>query len=396
MQPMQRFDSIEGLHSKEPVGAVLTIGRKGTSGAPVETDRFFIVQPSEGDDRVRAQHPAFAAFNGAKPEARQSITCALVHAEMEDSWLHYLRAQVLGGDWPTHPQMKPACQGDGKTALRLYAVGKDGAPDDYREIPCPNDLCEFRQGNVKKCKPFGRLYFRPIWKDGSPLPTPLMKWTTASWNNVAAVKGFFEHVEHQAEQLGLGDYTLYGLPFTITLGKKKKPQQGRAFPVITITPAMDLIAFFMAQRRQLLEAGAGPLALSAGNRDVEEVEAESSDYQAIVPGLPGEVIDVEARVVEPAPDTGEPVVEAPTNPVAAASPQAERPESNGVKLLSGVEVRNLRTIANSAELDADEIAARITGSGLERSPADEFQAIAREIKRLAVEAHAKAKKGGRR
>lgn len=283
------YSRIDGLLPREPVGAVLTIGKKGPSGAPVETDRFFFVSPQEAENRVRPPHPGFKAFNEAEPQHRQQIRGNLVHADRADAFEYHLSAQVLGEAWPqfpkAHPARRPICTGDGVRATRFYGIAEGGA-EDWREIECPNERCAFRQGDNKACKPFGRIYFRPRWPEGSKLPTPLVKLTTHSWNSISSLVGFFDHVREQAENLRLLDWSLYGLPFLLTLSRKSQPGRQRAFPVLSISPETDLIRFFLAQRRDLIEAGAEPRLLYSGARD----EAESSpdeverDSRTIRPG----------------------------------------------------------------------------------------------------------------
>ena len=51
------YDHIVGLQSREPVGAVLTIGRKGAKGQPIENDRFHIVSPLEETREHEAGQP---------------------------------------------------------------------------------------------------------------------------------------------------------------------------------------------------------------------------------------------------------------------------------------------------------------------------------------------------
>lgn len=436
----QRFHGISGLAEREPVGAVLTIGRKGPGGAPTDNDRFWIVSRHE-QNGVRPLHPAFAAFNGAAPARRQTISGNIVHADPADAAEWRLSAMQLGGEWPNHPQRKPACEGDGVRARRLYAIGRDGEPDDYREIPCPNELCEFRQGNAPKCKPFGRIYFRPrwnkAWEDGG-FPTPLMLWANHSWNSTDSLAGFFRHVEHQAEQLGLERWSVYGLPFTLTLGRKTKPQEKRSFPVVSITPDCDLIDFFQAQRARL-EAAGGRLMLAAGARDPEEVEAAARDSIAITPGIPGEWLDAEgagvsAAVEQPAtmassrgPSDDDSVVvdvefvehedgfrELKMTPAGGSSRELgsdddgreELPKPDDgtkdasaapaeVTLISATSAHNLRLAASSAGLDADAIAAEFSGSGLAGTPIDFESQIFAAIKQRAAAA-AKPSARGRR
>lgn len=285
------YSKIEGLRPREPVGAVLSIGRKGPSGAPQDTDRFWIVSPQEANG-VRPLHPGFEHYNKADPEKRLQIRGNLVHAMREEAFGYYLSAQVLGQEWPafpgTHPARRPICTGDGIKATRFYGLKPDGS-DDFREIECPNEKCQFRQGDTKVCRPFGRLYFRPLWKEGSSAQTPLMKLATHSWNTIQNLVGFFDHVESQAKNLGLTLWTLYGLPFVLTLARKTQPGRKRAFPVLTISPECDLIQFFLIQRRDLLAAGS-TLALPVGATSVEETDPEvvDADSRAIRPGGPVE------------------------------------------------------------------------------------------------------------
>ena len=303
---MTHYDGIEGLQPRLPLGAALTVGVKGASGAPTQTDRFHFVSPHdsmEGKHRVRPLLPQFAAFNGADASKRQMIRANLIHSTRAEAFAYHLRAQQLGGKWPNHPQKRPACTGDGRKATRFYG----DTPDDFREIDCPNELCEFRQGNVKACKPFGQLLFRPRWADGSTLPTPLTKLTTGSWYSVAALLGFFDHVEDQARQLGIEAYSLYGLPFSIQLTFKSKPQAQQRFPVLAFSPEVDLVQFFLAQREQLDRIGGhAPLALPAVALTDDEMRSPDvlASDAALISGpiskpanAPDEAID--AEVVPP-------------------------------------------------------------------------------------------------
>lgn len=261
--PLRRYEGIEGLTPRDPIGAVLTVGTKGPKGNPTETDRFYFKVADSvkvGDQLTKPLHPGFAAFNSAEATHRQTIAGNLVHATEAEAFHYALSAQVLGPSWKAfpnaHPNRLPICSGDGTKATRLYGIGTDGK-EDWREIDCPNERCEYRLGKVKPCKPSMRFLFRPRWKAGSPLPTPLTLLLSHSWNTAARFLGFFRHVTEQARHLGLSDFSLYGLPFVLTLAYKTKPSEASRFPVISISPDADLIAFFLAQREQLRQIGAG-------------------------------------------------------------------------------------------------------------------------------------------
>jgi hypothetical protein len=249
---------IEGLRPKEPVGAVLTIGTKGSNGAPTDRDRFYIKVPDSADGE-RIQHPAFGAFNTAAPEHRTNVRGVLVHATEPECFEWHRKAQKLqcaesGQPFRNHSKL-PACTGDGRKASRLVLL--EGGGIQHAEIPCPNDLCKFaQQPNPRTppaCKPWARLLFQPIWRDGSKLPTPLMKFTTQSWHTISALVGFFEHIREQAGHLGIANPSLFGLTFEMTLTTKTSPEAKTKFPVVRFSPTMQVQAFLMAQAASVQE-----------------------------------------------------------------------------------------------------------------------------------------------
>ena len=288
---MTTYDHIEGLSGREPVGAVLRIGKKGPKGNPIDNDRFYICQTQMGDDGRRPEHPSFKPFNKAQSV---SIRANIVHATVADAWNHHRRAQVLGPAWKqwpkAHPNMRPICEGDGVKATRLYGIGEDGV-EDWQEIDCPNNLCEFSE----RCPPMSRLYFRPRFPNHPELPLPLMKWASKSWNSSANVKGFFEYVDAQAHQIGLADYSLFGLPFILELAKKKQASKGRSFPVVSMSPDCDLIEFFVGQRARL-EAAGGSVPQLVGATSEEEgvpiIDVDAVDLEPGTVGVPGDQSDL--------------------------------------------------------------------------------------------------------
>jgi hypothetical protein len=281
-QPMsEQLSGIAGLKPREPVGAVLTIGHKSPKGFPTDTDRFFIVLPQE-ENGVRAPHPSFAAFNEAAPELRRTIRGVLIHGAQADCFEQHLKAQVLN---KAHPNKRPACVGDGMNAVRWMGRGLD----DFQAIPCPNDKCEFRQRVGDKptpCKPWMRFLFRPRWAEGSKLPVPMMKLTSGSWHNASAFLGFFEHIRTQARALGVENPTLYGLPFVITLAKKKRrgDEGGRAFPILTISPDGDLQEFLILQHQRYQQLASAPRPLALTDREELSDDVVAADYRTVNPG----------------------------------------------------------------------------------------------------------------
>ena len=91
------FQGIAGLdgNGNQPWGAVVTIGEKGPSGAPTNTDRFFIKKPQAETTEfrgrsglVRRNHPDFEKFNQFDDlRWRQTIRFNIVHAvHLRDEW----------------------------------------------------------------------------------------------------------------------------------------------------------------------------------------------------------------------------------------------------------------------------------------------------------------------
>lgn len=287
----ERYTSIAGLQPKEPIGAVLSVGRKtadGTRIQPKTTDRFWLVMPDMANG-VRDLHPAFRAFNslgewegdqdGAKREAeramRRSVRGMLVHVTRAECFEHHLKAQRLPRH-DTHPNDIPTCVGDGAQATR-WVKGE------FRSIVCPNEACEFRQGEATPCKPWMRLLFRIEWPDGNPLPKPLVKLTSRSWNSTAAFLGLFGEIERRAKALGLERYSLAGLRILITLSKKtSRKGGGRAFPVLRPSIDMDLEAFLFAQHQRFQTIGGAPIA-ALTDRAEQDPAVVAADLVTISP-----------------------------------------------------------------------------------------------------------------
>lgn len=344
MRAMPHYEGIDGLRPRMPLGAALSVGIKGPSGAPTNTDRFYFVSPydsAEGKFRVRPQLPQFAAWNEAEPAARRLVRGNLLHARREECFEYRLRAQVLTSKWPAHPQKLPACTGDGDRATRYYG----DTPDDFREIACPNELCEFRQGSVKLCKPFAQLLFRPRWENGERFPSPLTKLTTGSWNSVSALAGFFKYIDDQARQFGLESYSLFGLPFSLQLTMRTKPQAQQRFPVLAISPDCDLIQFFAAQRRNISELGGDLKSLPA-------VALTDPEMQS------AEVLASDAAMI-----AGEPISK-PSNVGPVIEAEEVKP---GTDALSREAVQRIKRAAQSKGMNREELERRIGGK-LEDAP----------------------------
>jgi hypothetical protein len=313
---------IAGITPREPIGAVLRIGRKNPDrGQPEMNDQFFIVEPHQSplmvqrggksvDVGQRRPHPDFAFYNSLPADKRRTFYGMLVHATEAEAGDWRYNAMELPGTmpkkdggvaWPKVPGFKgAACSSeDGRTASRLYGIGEKGELD-YREIPCPNKACEFQQRfsslpkGVKNppCGSYGRLYFMPRWKaadyEMEEVPRfqrPPMKWITGSVGSVANLIGFFDSLAAFVDQ-GLrrqpGEIGYYGVPFVLRLGMSTNPKEKTRFPVVRVTPDGEFADFFMGREQQLRMAGAGELKLIAtAATDPDEIEV-----------LPEDIIDV--------------------------------------------------------------------------------------------------------
>lgn len=266
--------SIKGLEGREPVGAVVSIGIKEKQrGFPTETDRWHIVNPKE-ESGIRHLHPGFASFNSAAPEKRKVIRGNIVHANRDECFEYHLKAQVLPNR-KAHPDRRPACVGNGITAERW----EGGEADEFMQIKCLNERCEFRQTKPPACKPFSRFLFRLRWPDGVAFPTPLVKFTTGAWSSTANLVGFFDYIENTAKQLGMSNYSLFGFPFILSLQYQTKPSAQSRFPVVHISPEEDPVAFFMRQRADIAQLQQAGNVLSL--EDMQDVDEVFGDVQSI-------------------------------------------------------------------------------------------------------------------
>lgn len=305
-QPLQ---GIAGLEGSAPVGAVLTVGKKKPSGAidPASTDRYWIKLPQPADKNIRPLHPLFGAFNSHEnTRLRQTVTGHLIHGSLEEVAAWKLAAYDLSHKLGQNPvSRRPHCEGDGVQAVRYAGVDGDGK-EIFNAIECPNELCPFRMGPQKACKPSASLYFRLSWPKAT-MPEIFTRFTTGSWYTAANLKGFVEYVEDQARNLGISPAPVYGLPIRLTLTRKTIPGKSRSFPVTHFEPDCDLVQFFLAYRRNLEAAGGHlQLAPAASAGDPDELTERDADHFDMEPGAldaPAAVADVvdAEEVPEPSP-----------------------------------------------------------------------------------------------
>jgi hypothetical protein len=236
------YTEIAGVEGREPVGAVLSVGtRKSATAAPSDRDRFFLKLPKIDGTKTRPDHPSFVAFNTAPPEKRRVVQAVVVHAQREQWCTSGLMHYAVKGD-PT-PNARPWCTGDGERATRW-----DRKAGEYRDIVCPHERCEYRQGQSAACKPVLRVLFQPVWAPGSPLPTPLCELDSHSWHSTSNMAGMIRHVEEQARHLGVPDgWSWYGFRFSIHLTEQTSRERQSRFPVLRFTPEISVQSFLLAQ-----------------------------------------------------------------------------------------------------------------------------------------------------
>lgn len=269
-----RPTGLPGITGRPPVGAVLSVGIKGPSGAPTEKDRFHIVSPHADAQDRRQPLPEYLPFNSAAPERRRSIMGTIAHDRWSDCYEDRYRCQS-GRGLQSHPKRDAACMGDGTLAQRW-----DGR--DYQDIPCPGEKCEFRQGDKAPCKPWMRFLFQLQWRRADvTMPAPLVKFTSGSWNTIAAFRGFQADLEAAAQALDFGGFSLLGMPIQLQLTERTNRERKSRFPVVTISRLCDPLAFFRAQVESRAAFAAMPrvagLLHDAGDTD-------GGDYRAHMPG----------------------------------------------------------------------------------------------------------------
>lgn len=280
---MKHPEGIDGLTGREPIGAAVSIGIKhGSRGFPIETDKFHIVSPRDVDG-VRPYLEAFAFFNNAKPELRKTLKGMLMHKGRDGAFVHRLTMHIFPKGAPAprgHPNKRPVCEGDGHVAVRWM---QDEEGQEFTNIRCPNRQCEYRLTEPPSCKPFAQLLFRLRWSKPD-LPTPLVKFTTRSWETTANLLGFFEALETAARELQVPNPTLYGYPFTLNVIERTKVQRKARFPVVVVTPDIDPVEFFYTQRQRLNELQAPPSVEALPDLRVQDDETVYEDIRSVEVG----------------------------------------------------------------------------------------------------------------
>lgn len=359
---MKRLQGIAGLNKRDPYSVLVRAGHKTQPrGAVRDNDRYFILSRSfiklkspMAGGYAAYMHPLddrFKLFNEGKPESQMSLSGNLIFSTRKECELAGLAARELpnrGGSTPEGGGVygKPkngdlACFGDGKTAQRFNGDDANGSPT-YITIRCPDMKCIFRRlGEAKVCGPLSVLKFLLRWPQGSPYhnvegATVYAKFQAWSWDTVEELAGFFSHVDEQAARYGLnpGEWSWYGLPFTMALSMHVRPHKevinyrgektrGTRNPVSTFSPG-DLPQFFEFARERHQHQLANPSSVALLTAGEDATAAEVGEALAMLtPGsdLPAEVAVppdlqpeapevVDAEVVEEAPSASRPLAAA--------------------------------------------------------------------------------------
>jgi hypothetical protein len=324
-EPQDELCARMGVDAREPVGAVLRVGRKDPrTGNPTDNDKFFVVSPQttqreyakKSGEAYRAPHRElhtdFRSYNEATGTQRTVFRGVLVGTGRAQCFrVRYATNKPLGAPYPAHPDFRPSCSSDDAiTARRLYYVtanGKlpssvrrvtDGVPEDetWGELSCPAESCPFRGGDTPRCAVQSWLYFMPRWVGkgtGGYMPESLMRFHTSSGNTTGHILGFFQQTDAWARDMGLESYSLIGLPFTLSLAMVHSRKRGRAFPIVSMAHDGQLAEFFAAQRRTLELAGGrvvDPTKLLTADMETSETLAEDA-AEIGVQRIPGGVAE---------------------------------------------------------------------------------------------------------
>jgi len=319
---------LEGMDSytydgrRSPLGGIVTVGAKNTAGVPIDRDKFFIKSVSAGDPfkkgdesapktalqrKRRAEHPEFSKFHASTSKSVRGVLHGVfVHANIADALLAGRKRHEPPEGAQKAPGNMPWCRCfDGKTALRWK-----GSANEWTKYPCPGDACPY----AEDCKPDVRLVFQLAWphlanliKEGALpastyLPQPLVEYKTGARSTSTNIRGFLEFFFEQAEQLGVQNPVLFGLPFQMTL--ESKSTEARKFPVVQFTPTMPVQEFLLSQvayRRQLAAGNIhpAPMVKRIEDRTPDALAADEDDLSG--PGgyvprsggneITGEVVD---------------------------------------------------------------------------------------------------------
>jgi hypothetical protein len=256
--PYEEFRGIGAVHLKDPIACVVEVAKKipdgpgwkpirpFTAGVPETAQWSFVIMTAAPTTMIsrggfqapaRTIHPAFALFNSQHPDKTSTLRCRIIHWRAQDCWRFHLGAYQAPrkGDSPPSGWW---CRGNAKEAIRWI----DGQ---WQKIVCPARACEYQQehfgakGDMPWCKPNLTLIAQFAWPAGNPLPKQVFQWESKSWNNYGSAEGMFSHIREMGEKMGIKDFPVIGLPFTMTIAETRKKQ--RRYPEVRFSVEGDLM-----------------------------------------------------------------------------------------------------------------------------------------------------------
>ena len=130
----------------------------------------------------------------------------------------------------------------------------DDDTNDFVEMQCLGNRCEFAQGQPPPCRPWMRVVFLLThWGNGQSLPGVLAKFTSGGWQTYQNFLGFFEQIQTAAQQIGIENPNLTGYPLTLHHLYKTKPEKRIKYQVIEVYPRKSPYEF-LAEQTKLIKS----------------------------------------------------------------------------------------------------------------------------------------------
>jgi hypothetical protein len=306
--PYTQFRTVSHLEPSNPIGAVVSVGRRSDAGHPILKDRWFVMDPVlvkkefpkrdggtwKGD--ARNPHSAFSDWNRPANGMSEGQVVAqnrengavldlsvmhgfVAHPTIGEGLTSKLWADSLKGQ-PSPGGRYPACTGNGERASRF--VKMDGDEPVYEDIECPED-CPFYGSD---CKTDTRFLFIPdwselaAWTDGRQFPRLLTMWVNHSEQSTENVLGMLTYARNLGIALGIPDPSLVGLPFSMRVTQHTSSIKGTRFPIVEFNIRGNVDEFFAAQKQRQMELSAGPgYVTSSGSISAPTVAALPADVE---------------------------------------------------------------------------------------------------------------------
>jgi hypothetical protein len=289
--------------------------------------RFYIVAPMQNKQGIREEHSSYRQFNGCTIGSIVSrIPCVLGghrRTDLEELSRTFYRwdKRNLGtapSEYLAPPHLGAFCSTQSARQNGSEVIAKRWRGEDYEEILCPGDRCEFTTAPGDKrppCLKVARLWFWPQWSTladqaaADPttaklseairlLPDSPLKLQTGgahapsivNWNSLLA------SVQAQAKALELWPCSLLGLPFWVGVNLKKG--KGKRYTVYTFELAGSVQSWLAEQQkwRQAIDKGKRFIVIGPGAESEQEPAAFAADMlqitETVIPSRPATVADL--------------------------------------------------------------------------------------------------------